>query len=131
MVIRIKRTIDIAMSNYEGIIGSCVFSYEGKVAYQTENMALDPADLVAIFESWNGQRSGFAVKHIQFMPAMREDSGFVAINPKGAVALIVGTGKGVWFVSCFAPMDQDKSGILRECIQAAKLLETSVSILDI
>jgi hypothetical protein len=131
MVMRIKRTVDIAMSNYEGIIGSCVFSYEGNIAYSTTNMELDPADLVAIFEAWNGQTSSFTVKLIQFMPAMREDSGFVAINPEGAVALIVGTGKGVWFVSCFAPMDQDKSGILRECIQAAKLLETSVSVLDI
>ncbi|MFX1368920.1 MAG: hypothetical protein ACFFAY_10005 [Promethearchaeota archaeon] len=128
---RIKRTVDIAMSNYEGIIGSCVFSYEGKIAYQTENMKLDPTDLIAIFEAWNGLRSNLAVKHIHFMPAMREDSGFVAINPEGAVVLIVGTGKGVWFVSCFAPMDHDKSGILRECIQAAKLLETSVSVLDV
>ena len=131
MVMRIRRTVDIAMSNYDGIIGSCVFSFEGKVAYHTENMELDPADLVAIFGAWNDNSSNFSVKHIQFMAAMRESSGFVAINPEGAVALIVGTGKGVWFVSCFAPMDQDKSGILRECIQAAKLLETSVSVLDV
>ena len=106
MVMRIKRTVDIAMSNFEGIVGSCIFSYEGKVAYNTENMLLEPADLVAIFSAWNDQITEFTVKHIHFMSAMKESSGFVAINPEGAVALIVGTGKGVWFVSCFAPMDQ-------------------------
>ncbi|MHA2192719.1 MAG: hypothetical protein ACXAAR_04755 [Candidatus Thorarchaeota archaeon] len=128
---RIKRTVDIAMSNYEGIIGSSVFSYEGKVAYATDNMQLDVHDLHAIFSAWNGGSTNFSVKHISFMTAMAETNGFVAINPEGAISLIVGTGKGVWFVSCFAPMDQDKSGILRECVQAAKLLETSVSVLDV
>jgi hypothetical protein len=131
MVMRIKRTVDIAMSNYEGIIGSSVFSYEGKVAYATDNMQLDVHDLHAIFSAWNGGSTNFSVKHISFMTAMAETNGFVAINPEGAISLIVGTGKGVWFVSCFAPMDQDKSGILRECVQAAKLLETSVSVLDV
>jgi hypothetical protein len=131
MVMRIKRTIDIAMSNYEGIIGSAVFSYEGRVAYATENMQLDANDLHAIFSSWNGGTASFNVKQVSFLTAMTEKNGFVAINPEGAVGLIVGTGKGVWFVSCFAPMDQDKTGILRECIQAAKVLETSVSVLDV
>jgi hypothetical protein len=131
MVMRIKRTIDIAMSNYEGIMGSAVFSDEGRIAYATENMQLAATDLHAIFSAWNGWTGSFVVKQISFLSAMTEMNGFVAINPEGAIALIVGTGKGVWFVSCFAPMDQDKSGILRECIQAAKLLETSVSVLDV
>jgi hypothetical protein len=131
MVMRIKRTVDIAMSNYDGIIGSSVFSYEGKVAYATDNMQLDSHDLLAILSAWNGGTSNFIVKRISFLTAMAEKDGFVAINPDGAISLIVGTGKGVWFVSCFAPMNQDKSGILRECIQAAKLIETSVSVLDI
>ncbi|MHA1926054.1 MAG: hypothetical protein ACW974_09075, partial [Candidatus Thorarchaeota archaeon] len=131
MVMRIKRTVDIAMSNYEGIIGSSVFSYEGRVAYATDNMQLDVHDLHAIFSAWNDGSTNFSVKHISFMTAMAETNGFVAINPEGAISLIVGTGKGVWFVSCFASMDQDKSGILRECVQAAKLLETSVSVLDV
>ena len=130
MVMRIKRTIDIAMSNYEGIIGSAVFSFEGRVAYATENMLLDANDLHAIFSAWNGGTTNFNVKQIPFLTAMTEKDGFVAINPEGAIGLMVGTGKGVWFVSCFAPMDQDKSGILRECIQAAKLLEASVSVLN-
>ncbi len=128
---RIKRTVDIAMSNYEGIIGSAVFSYEGKVAYATDNMQLDLQDLHTILNAWNGGTNNFNVKQISFLTAMAENNGFVAINPEGAISLIVGTGKGVWFVSCFAPMDQDKSGILRECVQAAKLLETSVSVLDV
>lgn len=131
MVMRIKRTIDIAMSNYKGIIGSAVFSYEGRIAYATENMQLAATDLHSIFRAWNSGTRSFVVKQISFLSAMIEKSGFVAINPEGAIALLVGTGKGVWFVSCFAPMDQDKSGILRECIQAARLLETSVSVLDV
>ncbi|NHJ14306.1 MAG: hypothetical protein EAX95_11555 [Candidatus Thorarchaeota archaeon] len=130
MVSRIRRTVDIAMSNYEGIIGSCVFTSEGHVVYCTENMRLSESDLVSILDSWNGRNPSFLVKSIEFIPVMMESSGFVAINPAGAVSLIVGTGKGVWFVSCFAPMDQDKAGILKECIQAAKLLEASVSIFD-
>ncbi len=131
MVMRIKRTVDIAMSNYEGIIGACVFNYEGRVAYANENMQLDVQDLRTILGAWNGEYQSFIVKHIAFLTAMAEKNGFVAINPDGAVSLIVGTGKGVWFVSCFAPMDQDKNGIMRECIQAAKLLETSVSVFDV
>ena len=131
MVTRIRRTVDIAMSNYEGIIGSCVFTGEGVVVYHTENMQLQQDDLVAILDTWNGNVSRFKVKNIEFISALREASGFVAINPDGAIALITGTGRGVWYVSCFAPMDQDKTGILKECIQAAKLLESSVSILDV
>ncbi|MHA2380265.1 MAG: hypothetical protein ACXADO_12770 [Candidatus Thorarchaeota archaeon] len=128
---RIKRTADIAMSNYEGIIGFCVFTYEGRVAYASENMQLDVHSVNSIFEAWNSSQQSFTLKHVPFLTAMAEKNGFVGINPDGAISLVVGTGKGVWFVSCFAPMDQDKTGIMRECVQAAKLLEASVSVLDI
>lgn len=131
MVARIKRIVDIAMSSCDGIIGSCVFTHERKLAYHTDNMRLLQTDLAAMFDSWNAHSSKFTVKNIEFIPVLKRDDGFVAINPDGAIALIVGTGKGVWFVSCFAPMDQDKTGILRECVQAAKLLEASVSIFDV
>ncbi|MFX0045138.1 MAG: hypothetical protein ACFE8Z_04770 [Candidatus Hermodarchaeota archaeon] len=131
MVMRIKRTIDIAMSNYSGIMGFCVFTYEGHVAYASENMQLDPQSLSAILDAWNRFHQCFTMKNIPFLTAMADENGFVAINPDGAISLIAGTGKGVWFVSCFAPMDEDKNGIMRECIQSAKLLETSVSILDV
>lgn len=131
MVMRIKRTVDIAMSNYAGIIGVCVFSYEGRVAYASENMQLDPQSLSIVLEAWNRSLPSFTVKNIPFLTAMADKNGLVAINPDGAISLIAGTGKGVWFVSCFAPMDEDKNGIMRECIQSAKLLETSVSVLDV
>ncbi|MFX1416281.1 MAG: hypothetical protein ACFFC0_05690 [Promethearchaeota archaeon] len=131
MVMRIKRTVDIAMSNYAGIIGVCVFSYEERVVYASENMQLDPQSLSTVLEAWNRSLPSFTVKNIPFLTAMADKNGLVAINPDGAISLIAGTGKGVWFVSCFAPMDEDKNGIMRECIQSAKLLETSVSVLDV
>ncbi|MHA1813919.1 MAG: hypothetical protein ACTSYX_10870 [Candidatus Thorarchaeota archaeon] len=131
MVMRIKRTVDIAMSNYPGIIGACVFDYEGRAVYSTENMQLTSEDVLAIIRAWTHSQQSFEVKQIAFLTALAEKNGFVAINPEGAVSLIVGTGKGVWFVTCFAPMDKDKAGILRECIQAAKNLEASVSVFDV
>jgi hypothetical protein len=130
MAMRVKRTIDIAMSNYTEIIGFSVFTYEGRVAYASDNM--DISDQIGtIIQAWNGAFNQFILKGVSFLTALTTNQGFVAINPDGAVSLICGTGKGVWFVSVFAPMDVDKEGILRECIQAAKNLETSVSIFDI
>ncbi|MCK5266319.1 MAG: hypothetical protein KAR03_11990, partial [Candidatus Thorarchaeota archaeon] len=82
-------------------------------------------------QAWNGQFQNFQLKGVSFVTALTTEQGFVAINPEGAVSLICGTGKGVWFIAVFAPMDVDKEGILKECIQAAKNLEASVSIFDI
>jgi hypothetical protein len=130
MVMRVRRTIDIAVSNYTEIIGFCAFTYEGKVAYASDNMEIS-GEINTILQSWNNQIPSFMLKGVSFVTALTTEQGFVAINPQGAVSLICGTGKGVWFVSFFAPMDVDKEGILRECIQAAKNLETSVSIFDI
>ena len=130
MVMRVKRTIDIAMSNYTEIIGFSVFTYEGKVAYASDNMDISE-EIGTIIKAWNGLLQQFTLKSVSFLSALSTNQGFVAINPDGAVSLICGTGKGVWFVSVFTPMDVDKEGILRECIQAAKNLETSVSIFDV
>jgi hypothetical protein len=130
MVMRVKRTIDIALSNYTEIVGYCVFTYEGRVAYASENMEIS-SELNTIIQAWNGQLQNFQLKGVDFLTALATNQGFVAINPEGAVSLICATGKGVWFVSVFAPMDVDKNGILRECIQAAKNIETSVSVFDI
>ena len=130
MAMRVKRTIDIAMSNYTEIIGFSVFTYEGRVAYASENMEIS-GEIDTIVQAWNGQFQNFTLKGLSFLTALTTKQGFVAINPEGAVSLICGTGKGVWFVSVFAPMDVDKDGILRECVQAAKNLETSVSIFDV
>ncbi|MBN2230950.1 MAG: hypothetical protein JW779_15300 [Candidatus Thorarchaeota archaeon] len=127
---RVKRTIDIAMSNYTEIVGFSVFTYEGKVAYASDNMEIGD-DIPTFIQAWNGQYQNFVLKGVSFITALRTNQGFVGINPDGAVSLICGTGKGVWFVSVFAPMDVDKEGILKECIQAAKNLETTVSIFDI
>ncbi|MFW9806766.1 MAG: hypothetical protein ACFFFK_08565 [Candidatus Thorarchaeota archaeon] len=127
---RVKRTIDIAMSNYTEITGYCVFTYEGKVAYASDNMNI-AEEIGTIIQAWNGHLRNFTLKNITFLSALATEHGFVAINPEGAVSLICGTGKGVWFVSVFTGMDVDKDGILRECIQAAKNLETSVSIFDV
>ena len=118
------------MSNYTEIVGYCVFTYEGRVAYASENMEIS-SELNTIIKAWNGQHQSFKLKGVNFLTALTTNQGFVAINPEGAVSLICATGKGVWFVSVFAPMDVDKNGILRECIQAAKNLETSVSVFDI
>jgi hypothetical protein len=130
MVMRIKRTIDIAVSNYTEIAGFSVFTYEGNVAYASDNMDI-AEDIPTIIDAWNGRLPSFSLKHVQFVTALNTEQEFVAINPEGSISFICGTGKGVWFVSVFAPMDVDKSGILRECIQAAKNLEASVSIFDI
>ena len=130
MVMRVKRTIDIAMSNYTEIIGFSVFTYEGRVAYASDNMQISD-DIDTLVQAWNGQFQNFQLKGVSFVTALTTEQGFVAINPEGAVSLICGTGKGVWFIAVFAPMDVDKEGILKECIQAAKNLEASVSIFDI
>ena len=130
MVMRVKRTIDIAMSNYTEIIGFNVFTYEGKVVYASDNMEIS-SEITTIIQAWNGQFQRFLLKGLSFVSALTTNQGFVAINPEGAVSLICGTGKGVWFVSVFAPMDVDKEGILKECIQASKNLETSVSVFDV
>lgn len=130
MVMRVKRTIDIAMSNYPEIVGFCVFTYEGRVAYASDNMQII-GDINTLIQAWNGQFQNFQLKGVSFVTALTTEQGFVAINPEGAVSLICGTGKGVWFISVFAPMDVDKDGILKECIQASKNLEASVSIFDI
>jgi hypothetical protein len=130
MVMRVKRTIDIALSNYTEIIGFSVFTYEGKVAYASDNMDICE-EISTIIKAWNSVFKQFILKGVSFLTALITNQGFVAINPDGAVSFICGTGKGVWFVSVFAPMDVDKEGILRECIQAAKNLEASISVLDI
>lgn len=127
---RVKRTIEIAVSNYTEIVGYCAFTYEGKVVYSSDNMDISH-ELNTILQAWNNQFPSFILKGVSFVTALTTEQGFVAINPDGAVSLICGTGKGVWFVSVFTPMDVDKEGILKECIQAAKNLETSVSIFDI
>ena len=127
---RVKRTIDIAMSNYTEIIGFSVFTYEGRVAYASDNMQIS-GDIDTLVQAWNGQFQNFQLKGVSFVTALKTEQGFVAINPEGAVSLICGTGKGVWFIAVFAPMDVDKEGILKECIQAAKNLEASVSIFDL
>jgi hypothetical protein len=129
MVMRVKRTVEIIMSNYQEIMGTCAFTYEGRVAYANENMQIAEA-IPSILQAWKSGFQTFTVKHMEFLVALNSEDGFVAINPDGAVGFICGTGKGVWFVSVFAPMDADKSGILRECVQAAKNLESSVSIFD-
>ena len=129
MVMRVKRTADIIMSNYQEIMGSCVFTYEGRIAYASDNMQITE-DIPSIIQTWKSRLQNFSIKNMAFLVALNSEDGFVAINPDGAVGFICGTGKGVWFVSVFAPMDADKSGILRECIQAARNLESSVSIFD-
>lgn len=127
---RIKRTIDIAISNYTEITGFSVFNCEGKVAYASENMDISN-EIATIIQAWNGYQPNFMLKNISFISALSTEQGFVAINPEGAVSLICGTNKGIWFVTVFAPMDVDKEGILKECIQAAKNLEVSVSVFDV
>jgi hypothetical protein len=130
MAMRIKRTIEIMLSNYNNIMGACVFSYEGKIAYTTDNMNITQ-DINQIIHTWKSIGQSLYVHNIPFIVALTTAEGLVAINPDGAVAFVLGTGKGVWFVSIMAPMDADKHSLLKECIQAAKNLETSVSIFDI
>lgn len=130
MAMRIRRTIGIAVGNYTEIVGFSVFTYEGKVAYASDNMDIAD-DIPTIIEAWNGGIQSLNIKHVPFVTALNNEREFVAINPEGSIGFICATGKGVWFVSVFVPMDADKSGIVRECIQAAKNLEASVSIFDI
>jgi len=125
----VKRTIEIAMSNYENIIGSCAFTFEGKMAYATENMMIEN-DISMILEIWRTSGPSLIVKGIPFLVALAAKEGLVGINPDGAIGLVCGTGKGIWFVAAFITMDADKEGILRECVQSAKNLESSVSIFE-
>ncbi len=97
MVMRVKRTIDIAMSNYTEIIGFSVFTYEGQVAYASDNMQIS-GDIDTLVQAWNGQFQNFQLKGVSFVTALKIEQGFVAINPEGAVSLICGTGKGVWYI---------------------------------
>ena len=131
MAMRVKRTVDIALSNYDCITAACAITYERKVGYATENMQLSSDEIDQIIRGWNTENSNLMIKHIPFIVALHDKQGLVAINPEGATSLVVGTGKGVWFVCVFVPMDQDKFGIMHECVQAAKNLETSVSIFDV
>ncbi len=131
MSVRVKRTVEIAMSNYDCITGACAITYERKIGYATDNMRLTHEEIDQIIRAWDVQVSSLMVKHIPFLVALHDKHGIVAINPDGSTSLIAGTGKGVWFVCAFAPMDQDKFGIMNECVQAAKNLETSVSVFDI
>jgi hypothetical protein len=130
MNVRVKRTVDIAMSNYENIIGCCAFTFKGKLAYFTENMDIQD-DIPMIIEIWSTSGPSLIVKGIPFVVALTSKEGLVAINPDGAVGLVCGTGKGVWFVASFIPMDADKYAILNECVQAAKSLESTVSIFEV
>ncbi|MBD3404601.1 MAG: hypothetical protein GF411_00520 [Candidatus Lokiarchaeota archaeon] len=127
---RVKRTVTIAMSNYEEIVGACAFTYDGRIGYATDNLNL-ASDIVTILSAWNGKINSYKIKNISFITAMTTENGLVAINPDGAVALMVGTGKGIWFVAAMAPMDKDKMGILMECVTSAKNLERSISVYDI
>ncbi len=131
MSVRIKRTVDIAMANYECITAACALTYERKIGYATENMQLSVDEVDQIIRAWNGEVSNLMIKHISFLVALHDKQGIVAINPEGATSLIAGTGKGVWFVCVFVPMDQDKFGIMNECVQAAKNLESSVSVFEV
>ena len=79
MVMRVKRTIDIAMSNYTEIIGYCVFTYEGKVAIASENMEIIN-EVNTILQAWNGHLQNFQLKGLSFISALRTEQGFVAIN---------------------------------------------------
>ncbi len=128
---RIKRTVEIAMSNYERISGACAFNSERKIGYSTENMQLTPEEVDLILRAWNGEFTSFTIKHMPLIVALKDERGLVTINSDGAASLIMGTGKGVWFLSVFVPMDADKFGIMNECVQSAKNLESSVSIFDI
>ncbi|MDF1540427.1 MAG: hypothetical protein P1Q69_16145 [Candidatus Thorarchaeota archaeon] len=119
------------MSNYERISGACVFSSERKIGYATENMQLTSEEVDLILRAWNGEFASFTIKLMPLMVALNDERGLVTINSDGATSLIMGTGKGVWFFCVFVPMDEDKFGIMNECVQSAKNLESSVSIFDI
>ncbi|MBN2229016.1 MAG: hypothetical protein JW779_05435 [Candidatus Thorarchaeota archaeon] len=131
MSIRVKRAIEITMLNYDCITAASAITYERRIGFATDNMQLSPEEIDQIVRAWNGDISHLMIKHIPFIVVLHDKNGVVAVNPEGATSLVVGTGKGVWFVCVFVPMDQDKFGIMNACVQAAKNLETSVSIFDI
>ena len=131
MSMRVKRTVEIVLSNYDNIAGACAFTYERKIAYSTENMQFTPEEVDVILKAWNGEFTNFTVKYMPLMVALRDERGLVTVNTDGATSLVMGTGKGVWFLCVFVPMDADKFGIMQECVQAAKNLEASVSIFDV
>ena len=66
MVMRVKRTAEIIMSNYVEILGSCVFTYEGQIAYANENMQI-LEDIPAILEAWKEGLQTFSVKNMAFI----------------------------------------------------------------
>ncbi len=127
---RIKRAIDIAMENFQEIIDTCVFTYEGRVIHSPKGM-LGNDDVRVILNAWNNNIASFQIKDVEFLTVLKEKQSFVAINPDGAVSLIVTTGKGVWFVAALIPMDVDKNPIVNEGIQIAKNLEATVSVFDV
>ncbi|MFW9953578.1 MAG: hypothetical protein ACFFD3_03415 [Candidatus Thorarchaeota archaeon] len=131
MSVRVKRAIDIMISNYDCILGACAFTYERKLGFSTENMQLSEEELNLILRAWAGELQQFTLKYMNLLVALNDKQGLVTINPQGATSLVMGTGKGIWYVCAFVPMDQDKFGIMNECVQAAKNLETSVSIFEI
>lgn len=131
MALRIKRSIEIMLSNFEYISGACAATYERAIGYSTDNMKMTNDEVDQIIRAWNGQLQNLTVGYVPLLVAFVDSHSLVAINPDGATSLVVGTGKGVWFVCAFIPMDQDKSGVMRECIQVAKNLEASVSVFDI
>lgn len=119
------------LSNFEFISGACAATYERAIGYSTDNMKMPEEEIDQIIRAWNGQIQSLTIGYVPLLVAFVDSHSLVAINPDGATSLVVGTGKGVWFVCAFIPMNQDKSGVMRECIQVAKNLETSVSVLDI
>jgi hypothetical protein len=131
MAMRIRRSIEIMLSNYVCISGACAATYEGTIGYATDNMKITEDEIGQIARAWNGQLQSLTIRYMPLLVALVDSHGLVAINPDGATSLVMGTGKGVWYVCAFIPMDQDKSSIMRECIQVAKNLEASVSIFDI
>ncbi len=131
MALRIKRSIEIMLSNFEFISGACAATYERAIGYSTDNMKMEKDEVDQIIKAWNGQLQSLTIRYMPLIVAFADSHGLVAINPDGATSLVVGTGKGVWFVCAFIPMDQDKSSVMRECIQVAKNLEASVSVFDI
>ncbi|MBS3794484.1 MAG: hypothetical protein KGY80_06290 [Candidatus Thorarchaeota archaeon] len=130
MVNTIKRTIRIIQSNYPSIRGACVFTSEGKIAFQTENMQLG-SDASKLLQVWRKNETEFTIKHITFVTALRNKNSFVAINPSGATSIICGTGRGTWYVAVFVPMDEDKNSILKECQRAAKSIASTTSIFSL
>ncbi len=118
------------MSTSDQIVGACAFTYEGRTVYWTENMDIGD-DVPALLQAWRTGANSVTIKGIPFVVVMGGNDGLVAVNPDGAVSLVCGTGKGVWFVAVFATGDADKYTLLKECVQAAKNIEVSVSVFDV